>query len=70
MSPASEAEAPIPQQSIEDLAQYVGVPKALLPGPDGVQLINNWWTLIQKARTLFSDVCSMMQRRKEASWTV
>lgn len=39
-----------------DLEQYVGVPKALLPGPDGVPLINNWWNLIQTSRTLFSDV--------------
>jgi hypothetical protein len=41
---------------INTLDQYVGVPKALLPGPNGKPLINNWWTLIQSSRTLFSDV--------------
>jgi hypothetical protein len=38
------------------LKDYVGIPKALLPGPDGKPLLSNWWAAIQQCRALFSDV--------------
>ncbi len=41
---------------LDNLKQFEGVPKALLPGPDNKPLINTWWTLIQSSRTLFNDV--------------
>ena len=38
------------------LADHVGTPKALLPGPNGHPLINNIWEVVSAARNLFSDV--------------
>ena len=41
--------------TLEEHQHLIGVPKALLPGLDGLKILDYWWRLV-KMRHLFSDV--------------
>ena len=39
-----------------EFESLVNVPKALLPGPDGPLLLDQWWNALTNARSRFSDI--------------
>ena len=48
-------EKDIKESNLEEYKHLAGIPKALLPGVDGLKILDYWWRLV-KVRHLFSDV--------------
>lgn len=48
-----------------EFASLVNIPKALLPGPEGPLLLDQWWQALNNARSRFSDIFMVTVRVRQ-----
>jgi glucuronokinase len=62
---ATRLERELRNDTSGEFDHLVNIPKALLPGPDGPLLLDQWWYALTNARSRFSDIFMVTVRKTE-----